>query len=485
MSPDMMIKIFFSAFISLMLSWMIYSRHDEEDHLEAGIPEKQRYLPWISGALLPAFMLCCVILDMMIEDMQHGLDLFLSMSFSIFLHISLYFIVLIFLLPYLRKYISARACAVCWLIPNYLYITVQSFMKVDQPWLVMKSSTTWLRVGVGIWLLGMIIIFLWKVIEHLYFRHHILKNAYVVRDEKILEIWQQEIQDAGIKKPKFQLMISPHVSSPLTIGLFKRTSKVVLPEVNYTAESLRLIFRHEMIHISQEDSWSKFFLMFCSAICWFNPLMWIAMHKSAEDIELSCDESVLLGADQVTRQQYAHLLLSTAGDERGFTTCLSAKASSMRYRLKAITKPQKKHSGALVIGILFFILSMSCGYVALAYDHDVGKVRLFQNQSLQQWSLSSIQSYDHHYVCQDEDAFKEYLGQLDMYHLTGNYAFDTNQRKWTCIFDTPEGVMGVILLDHGIKIVPLYEESTSSFYYVPQGIDWPYLDTMIEEVSDF
>ena len=44
------------------------------------------------------------------------------------------------------------------------------------------------------------------------------------------------------------------------------------------------------------------------------------MRKSADDFELSCDESVLLAQPQPVRRQYAELLLKTAGDERGFTT---------------------------------------------------------------------------------------------------------------------------------------------------------------------
>ena len=45
-------------------------------------------------------------------------------------------------------------------------------------------------------------------------------------------------------------------------------------------------------------------------------------------------ETVLLDADSSVKRQYAGLLLKTAGDERGFTTCLSASAGALRYRLK-------------------------------------------------------------------------------------------------------------------------------------------------------
>ena len=46
---------------------------------------------------------------------------------------------------------------------------------------------------------------------------------------------------------------------------------MVVPERDYTQEELRLVLRHELVHISREDSAAKFFLAFCTAMCWFNP----------------------------------------------------------------------------------------------------------------------------------------------------------------------------------------------------------------------
>ncbi|MFR3289972.1 MAG: hypothetical protein ACLTSG_06665 [Lachnospiraceae bacterium] len=78
------------------------------------------------------------------------------------------------------------------------------------------------------------------------------------------------------------------------------------------------------------------------------------MSRSAEDLELSCDEAVLFGAPKDERRRYADLLLSTAGDARGFTTCLSATGRSLRYRLKNVMQPPMKAGGALAIGLAVF-----------------------------------------------------------------------------------------------------------------------------------
>lgn len=483
MSADILIRGFWAIIISLAFAWGVFSRSDDEVGSANTDNERQRYLPFISGALLPMCILGWAILEFIFYGAIPTAQMTLSICFSIFLHISLYYVILIPLLPFLRKYISARACAMLWLIPNYLYITVQDNMKVPEPLLVIRTSGNGVWILFGIWLVGFVSVLLWKTISHLRFRKRVLTGASPISDQGVLDLWQQEIIDARIKKPKFQLVVSPNVPSPLTVGLFRRSMKVILPDRSYSNDELRLIFRHEIIHIGREDSWSKFFLMFCTAMCWFNPLMWVAMRRSADDMELSCDETVLLNADDETRQLYARLLLSAAGDDRGYTTCLSAAASSMHYRLKSVVKPRNRRSGALIVGLTFFILCMTCGYVALAYGDTTGEDVLFQHQDHSQFELSSISLKDDKfhtdYVCMNKVAFNEYLAGLKMDTLTGNYSFSRFDKQFTYIYDMPKGTMVVFLSDHVIKLVPLYGDHAAVIFYLAEGVDWDYLDTII------
>lgn len=98
------------------------------------------------------------------------------------------------------------------------------------------------------------------------------------------------------------------------MGLSLETMVVLLPERSYNDDELRLVLRHELIHIARRDSASKLALVSIAALCWFYPLSWFAMRRSAEDIELCCDESLLYDAGQDERRRYAELILSSAGD---------------------------------------------------------------------------------------------------------------------------------------------------------------------------
>ena len=443
-----------------------------------------RYSPLVTGWMLPFFLLLSTTLWLTLGGFSITAHETLSIYFSSLIQISLYHVLLMFLLPLLRKYISARACAWLWMIPNYLYITHRNYMELEKPMFVIRAPGTLVWTLSAVWLVGFFAVLIWNIAAHLRFRAQVLRDSTEITDPQILDLWNREIKLARIKKPKFKLVTSPNTATPLSIGLFRRTTRVVLPDRSYSMSDLQLIFRHEIVHIAREDAWSKFFLVFCTAMCWFNPLMWFAMRKSSDDLELSCDETVLLDADDATRRQYANLILDTAGDDRGFTTCLSASAKALQYRLKNIVKPQNRRSGAFIVAIAFFVLCMSCGYVGLAYDLNTGAELIYESKGPDVYTLKEISRMnDSHttiYECTDPEAFYEYMAGLTMSRITGEYTFNDYERQYTISYDTPEGTLLILLSDYQISLTARTVEGTErASYYLPDGVDWEYLDTVI------
>lgn len=484
MSTETFTRGLFASIISLVFAWVVFSRYDSEVGSESTGSEYQRYLPYVPGMLLPLLILTILVLGLCEFGVQYTSSWVLSMLFVIFLHISVYYLVLLLLLPFLRKHISARACAMLWMIPNYLYFTQQTAMRAQRPFWVIHTSEWIIWILFGLWAMGFLLVLGWRVIAHLIFRRNILKGSEVICDPVVLNVLKQEIENANFKKPKFKLVYSSHVVSPLSVGLFRRSVRIVLPYREFSQEELHLIFRHELIHLGREDAWSKFFLLFCTAMCWFNPCMWIAMRKSEEDMELSCDETVLLDCDESTKRQYAELILKTAGDDRGFTTCLSASASTVKYRLNAIIKPPKRHSGALTVGAIFFVLCMSCGYVALAYGEHTGSEAIFANQEPVLFTLDEVSveggKYQPAQDFIDVSAINEYLADLVMVNITGNFTFSDENRLMQLRYTGPDGIFWVKLYDSYVKISPLHGESV--VYYLPETVDWAYLDTIVPEL---
>ena len=166
-----------------------------------------------------------------------------------------------------------------------------------------------------VWAIGFATVLAWKIAVHLLFRREVLTDAYPVADRDILDLWEREMRLIERKKP-IPLLYSTRITSPMTVGKSHRAIRTLLPERTYSAQELQMIFRHELRHVQRLDVDTKMFYAFCEAMCWFNPLVWIAMRKAAADLELSCDEMVLHGKDEQERRRYAELLLDSAGDDR-------------------------------------------------------------------------------------------------------------------------------------------------------------------------
>lgn len=475
MTTDLFIRSFFCAILGLAIVWHVFSRYDEEVGSESGKDERPHFLPFIPGGYMPVMILVLELFAILDYGFRDATLLTLGLCFGLFLHIGLYYAFLLPLMPLFRRHISARTCALLWLLPNALIFTFYEFMEVPEPLLILRIPSPWLGIIAGVWLMGFWVVLLWHTVRHLIFRQKILRPSQPVTDPDTLAVWNTLRDELDLSKARFRLVTSPMVSTPLTIGLFRRSMRVVLPPNAYTREELELILRHELIHLVREDSLAKFFLVFCTAMCWFNPLMWIAMKKSAQDLERSCDETVLLSADPETRRRYAHLILRTAGDERGFTTCLSASANSLRYRLRAIMIPTTRRSGALIAGLVFFLLCITSGYVTLAYHQTTGGEVIFAKEGIDPSSCRITHldvlddSYHRVYHISNQDAFLAHLSSLPLEETTGNYSWGDDQ-PITMLMKTPKGIMGLTFTDRSLKLTCLWEDSPESItYHLPEG----------------
>ena len=466
---------------SALFAWLVLTRCDSDPDFERDQSSNPKYYAIINGTLLPVFLVAFLAIGVPVYGFKKTLELFLPSFFAIFLHISVYYLLLMAIMPLLHKHINSRTCAILWIIPNYLYITVQPAFELNRPLLVFHISQNLLYIILILWSAGFLFVLIRATIQHFIFRKAILRSASPVTDPEILDIWQRELIDARIKKPKYRLLVSDAVSTPLSFGMTNRSTKVILPKTDYTKEELALIFRHEIIHICRCDCANKFFMVFCCAMCWFNPLMWIAMRKSADDLELSCDESVLLEANDDTRRQYANLILSTAGDGRGFTTCLSASSESLRYRLQSIVRTGKKRTGALVVAVLFLILAMTSGFTAISYADttfsQVAEETFCGDYEIENYNTSLI-AHDGRLECKNDEAIKEYLNSLPLQKISGNYSFsEYDNYVWFFINGNNDSYY-VDLNDYALVITRLGKNSRTDAYIVNTEIDWDYLKTL-------
>lgn len=407
----MTMKLILSLIFAFVAAWGFSARQQEEQDLFWKPLKKGRKTVLLFPLLLPCFLLLLLCFQLFLPSAD-----FLSPIALILLgYLSLYFALLLLLLPLLRRFFSAKACASLWLLPNLLYLLF-NLDRMFAPRIILPLPFAFRPWMVVVWLGGFVLMLLWQTVTHLRFRRRVLKDAVLVTDEKGLRLWQEAQEKPANRQKKFLsfsghllprntpvmveeetlrlwrecqtrsgcrrailLLRSPVLATPLTLGLFDRTLRLVLPQREYTLEELELIFCHEVGHIRNEDIKTKAFLFFSLALGWFNPLIWLACCKVAQDLELSCDEGVLYRQDDKTRRKYAALLLHTAGSSLGLTSCLSASGRTLRYRLRRVLHPGKKLSGALLLGLSTFFVMMSYGSIALAQPARTADELIFQN----------------------------------------------------------------------------------------------------------
>lgn len=481
--------------IGLLLACAAMFAYHKRHKAETALPGSDRHAgetaPLVEPLLLPLFLVILVLMVGLLGNWMLAGTTLLAYGAALFLYLSVYYAILLCVLPLLRRLISPNACAALWLVPNFLYYTIYLGSGKQTPLLALTLPRRWLQFLAPVWIGGFAVVLLWQIISHLRYRRTLLQDAAPVQDGEILAQWEYE-QKRGNAKHSIPLVVSKQAHTPLTIGCFSRTMRLVLPHTNYTPEELELIFRHELHHIQRADTRSKALLGFFAALCWFNPLIWIARRKVSEDLELSCDELVLCHADEPTRQQYADLLLRTAGSSTGYTTCLSAAASALRYRLKNVVKPQKRLSGAMAVGVALFLLMLLPGTLALTDSPDTVEELIFtqapagiaiDNVSMYQTWDDGITGYRVIYDWQEE-ALTDYLASLTVKQVyLGDYPDGKRQLyvNYAEIVDGAEQSLTRFELCDGVLFADIpYDNFGELTFLLETDVDWNYIESLLD-----
>lgn len=422
MSIFLLLKVVLALILAAAIVWRLYMQDEREAEREIQ-PKKLRYAPFLPVGLLPTMLGVLVPLLWYQFGLWGMAENLLSVGFTILFQLSLYTACLMALLPLLRRRLRPSVCAILWMLPNYLYLCFNGAFRIEIPRVVLKLPGRWfVRLGI-VWFAGFAAVMLWGIGAHLRFRHVVLSQAQPVTEPDILNLLGRERDHAGQRKKYYRLVQSPAVQTPMTIGLFSSSTRIVLPERTYTMEELQLIFRHEMVHIGRGDSEAKFYLLFCTALGWWNPLMWLARRRSADDLELSCDETVLHSMDGDCRRPYAELLLRTVGDQRGFTTCLSASAGALRYRLRQIMNPCKRTGGLVVTAVAFTLLLTTMGNITVGYLPERCSTLLLDGAAADTITVEDAYTLTDsgidkiHYRVTDEMALWNYLSRHEAYRV--------------------------------------------------------------------
>lgn len=239
-----------------------------------------------------------------------------------------------------------------------------------------NANFSYTEIMVGIWVLGIILGLFRIIMSYMHFNSSYKKSFDVVIDKEL----EQTIIDVQKKMIGKVLPVcqSKNVSSPMLVGIL--TPKLVLPVVSgqWDKAELEMIVAHEICHYKKKDLWLKFLMILACCLNWFNPLVYVMKKQFFYDMELACDEAVLLACNGEEREAYARMMLIFAGKPNkaaAFSTGFAGSKKRMKKRIDYMLDTGCKKKGIFSIGLTSVVIMtmtvfVSCGYKPYELEDD-------------------------------------------------------------------------------------------------------------------
>lgn len=200
----------------------------------------------------------------------------------------------------------------------------------------------WSIVVFFIWLLGFFGIVVFNLINAFRTGRQISRDKWVC--------WDSKKRIAQVKG----------LSSPFLWGIFR---PVVFLPAGLKEEERTYIIAHENIHRKRKDPVLKMVFFLVTAVHWFNPVVWAAWALFCRDMEISCDEAVLLHTGENIKRQYAQSLLRFAAAQNGYLMVpLTFGEPSAKMRIKNVLGFRKRNvliTGMAGLVVLIVVLGLT------------------------------------------------------------------------------------------------------------------------------
>ena len=203
-----------------------------------------------------------------------------------------------------------------------------------------------------VWLVGMLALFLCKLIGYMIFLLRLHKYSERISCPELMRFTNKKIITRTSDK----------ISSPLMIGLFKPT--LLLPKIEMTPEQLDNVLAHEMTHFKRKDILYKWFISIVKCMHWFNPVIYYIDKRVNIECEISCDLAVVKEMSEEQEICYINTILTllSAGNLRtaALTTGMTGDKKTLKMRFTMIKKRKRiKKSTRIVSTVLAVALLLT------------------------------------------------------------------------------------------------------------------------------
>ena len=199
-----------------------------------------------------------------------------------------------------------------------------------------KAGSGWdhlLQICMLIWIAGMIVLLLYGILSYFKCRRMTVQAVHMEGN-----IWECD-----------------HLTTPFVLGIVR--PRIYIP-FHLSAEEKPYILAHETYHIRRGDPIVRLLAFVLLTFYWINPFVWIAYFLIIRDMEMSCDEAVLLQLGTQIKKAYSNSLLTFATGRKQVTfSPLAFGESGTSGRIKNILDFKKPKVWGSLLAILAVILA--------------------------------------------------------------------------------------------------------------------------------
>lgn len=157
---------------------------------------------------------------------------------------------------------------------------------------------------------------------------------------------------------KVALKRSDEVSSPLVYGFFRPVILLPYDFPKKDSKEYEQVLHHELTHVRSGDLWYKLAMLVVTCIHWFNPLVWLMLSLSTQDLEIRCDARVIreLGEKKI----YAMTLVQAEVRGNHHFAEAAFAFSLTELRLKSIVKSKVYLPRSILLFVMVAVVLVCC-----------------------------------------------------------------------------------------------------------------------------
>ena len=210
-----------------------------------------------------------------------------------------------------------------------------------------------------IWIAGASIFILWHLFSYALFIRLIKSSCTIVRQTDVVSIYEDLCREMKIKL-KMPLMTCKQISSPLVLGIWKQV--LLLPDVAFSPQQLKMVLCHELIHVKRRDILYKSLFLLVRAIHWFNPIVHLLAVEANKDVEASCDAAVVENLNISLRKEYSEAILlvihNCKRSQVVFSTHFGGGKFMIMRRLESLFDMSQKRKGIVPLILIILIIGI-------------------------------------------------------------------------------------------------------------------------------